>query len=155
MMTEIIAYEKEIKNMIYEIRGKQVMLDSDLARVYGCLNGTKDINKAVKRNMNKFPEDFYFQLSEGEIKDHNLLCSRFHFGTLNKTRGKNMKYLPYVFTEQGVAMLASVLRTEKAAEVSVNIMRAFVEMRKFINHNATMFNRLNKVEDQIKIINGN
>ena len=130
-MTDIIAKEKEIKNMIYEIRGKQVMLDSDLARLYGCANGTKDINKAVKRNINKFPEDFYFELNGNEYK--NIL--RFQNGTLELKQGEYSKYLPHVFTEQGVAMLASVLKTEKAEEISVNIMRAFVEMRKFIFKN--------------------
>jgi len=123
-----------IKDMIYEVRGKEVMLDSDLAKLYGCNNGTKDINKAVKRNIERFPGNFYFQLSKQEA----LEISRFQFGTLNKNgdnRGYNIKYKPYVFTEQGVAMLSSVLRTKDAARVSVNIMNAFVEMRKFINEN--------------------
>ncbi len=123
-----------IKDMIYEVRGKEVMLDSDLAKLYGCTNGTKDINKAVKRNIERFPNNFYFQLFEKEAME----ISRFQNGTLNKNgdnRGYNLKYLPYVFTEQGVAMLSSVLRTKDAARVSVNIMNAFVEMRKFINEN--------------------
>lgn len=123
-----------IKDMIYEVRGKQVMLDKDLAKLYGCTNGTKDINKAVKRNIERFPDNFYFQLSEQEA----LEISRFQNGTLNKNgdnRGYNLKYLPYVFTEQGVAMLSSVLRTKDAARISVSIMNAFVEMRKFINEN--------------------
>jgi len=90
--------------MIYEIRGKQVMLDSDLAKLYQCTNGTKDINKAVKRNPERVPDDFYFQLNFEECN----FISRFHNGTLNKSedrRGTNIKYLPHVFTEQGVAML--------------------------------------------------
>lgn len=111
--------------MIYEIRGKQVMLDSDLAKLYQCTNGTKDVNKAVKRNLSKFPNDFYFQLIEEEW---NIL--RFQFGTANKIRT-----LPFCFTEQGVAMLATILRTSVAAEVSVQIMRAFVTMRKIIGVN--------------------
>ena len=115
-----------IENMIYEIRGKQVMLDSDLAKLYQCKNGTKDINKAVKRNIQKFPEDFYFQTT----MDERL---RFQFGTLDKNRGQYTKYLPYVFTEQGVSMLSSVLHTEIASKVSVNIMRAFVSMKKYIS----------------------
>ncbi len=134
-----------IKDMIYEVRGKQVMLDSDLAKLYGCTNGTKDINKAVKRNIERFPDNFYFQLSEQEA----LEISRFQFGTLNKNgdnRGYNLKYLPYVFTEQGVAMLSSVLRTKDAARISVSIMNAFVEMRKFINENKDVFKRLTTVE---------
>ena len=99
-MNEIIKKEDIlIEDMIYEVRGVQVMLDSDLARVYKCANGTKDINKAVKRNINRFPSDFYFQLTEEETKS---ICSRFQIGTLNKNnnlRGYNIKYLPYVFTE--------------------------------------------------------
>lgn len=124
--------EINIENMIYEIRGKQVMLDSDLAKLYHCGNGTKSINLAVKRNVNRFPNDFYFRLTEEETKN---VCSRFQIETLKIKRGYNIKYLPYVFTEQGVAMLASVLRTEVAEEVSVNIMRAFVAMRTYISSN--------------------
>ena len=124
--------DPEIKSLIYEIRGQQVMLDSDLAKLYQCKNGTKDINKAVKRNLQKFPGDFYFQLSHEEYT--NLL--RFHSGTSNPDVGRGgRQYIPYVFTEQGVAMLASVLHTEIAGIVSVNIMRAFVAMKKYISGN--------------------
>lgn len=119
-MEEIIEKENiEIEKLIYEVRGVEVMLDRDLAKLYQCTNGTKDINKAVSRNIERFPEDFYFQLTKEE-------CSRFQSGTLNIKRGKNIKYLPYVFTEQGVAMLASVLHTKIAVETSVKIMRSFV-----------------------------
>jgi len=134
-MNEIMVNETNIKNMIYEIRGRQVMLDSDLALLYQCKNGTKDINKAVKRNVNKFPKDFYFQLTIDEIKNVPL---RFQTGTLNNSnnkRGQHYKYLPHVFTEEGIAMLASVLHTDIAVSVSVNIMRTFVEMRKYISIN--------------------
>ncbi len=127
-MNEIIEKEN-IEKRIYEIRGKQVMIDSDLAKLYECTNGTKDINKAVKRNINRFPDDFYFQLTESEV--NNLW---FQNGTLNKTRGSNIKYMPHVFTEQGVAMLASVLHTEIATQVSVSIMRAFVAMRHYLGN---------------------
>jgi len=126
-MEELIKEEK-IENMIYEVRGKQVMLDSDLAKLYECKNGTKDINKAVKRNVKRFPNDFYFQLTMEE-------CSRFHFGTLNIKRGHNIKYLPYAFTEQGVSMLSSVLHTDIAVEMSIKIIRAFVTMRHYIGDN--------------------
>ncbi len=120
-----------IENMIYEIRGKQVMLDSDLARLYQCKNGTKSINLAVNRNVKKFPNDFYFQLTNNETE--NL---RFHFETSSSTTNYGGKrYNPYAFTEQGVAMLATVLHTPVAAEVSVNIMRSFVKMRKIISSN--------------------
>lgn len=133
---------KNIENLIYEIRGKQVMLDSDLARLYECSNGTKDINKAVKRNINKFPNDFYFELTTDE-------CLRFQNGTLNSKgnlRGQHVKYLPHAFTEQGVAMLSSVLKTEVAARVSVSIMRAFVAMRHYIGNNEY---RLSNVESKL------
>ena len=125
--------EKEdvkIENMIYEIRGKQVMLDSDLAKLYKCANGTKTINQAVKRHINRFPERFMFRLTEEEVK----IFSRSQLGTL-KGRGHNIKYLPYAFTEEGVAMLATVLRTPVAEEVSIRIMDAFVAMRKYISNN--------------------
>ena len=146
VMNEVI--EKEIINvedMIYEIRGEQVMLDSDLATLYHCKNGTKTINLAVKRHVNRFPERFMFQLTEEESK--KLL--RFQFETLNKSgnqRGQHLKYLPYVFTEQGVAMLATVLRTEVAEEVSIKIMDAFVAMRHYIGNNEY---RLLNIESKI------
>lgn len=134
-MNEIIIENSEnISSKIHEIRGVQVMLDSDLAVLYKCANGTKDINKAVKRNINRFPSDFYFELTEEETKN---LFSRFQPGTLNKSnnlRGYNIKYLPHAFTEQGVAMLASILHTNIAEAVSINIMRAFVAMRKYISN---------------------
>ena len=133
-MNELIVKEDiKIENMIYEIRGKQVMLDSDLAKLYECKNGTKDINKAAKRNISRFPEDFYFQLTRTEVQ--NL---RFQNGTSSHNKenyhGGN-RYLPYVFTEQGIAMLSSVLKTPVAEKVSINIMRAFVAMRKYISSN--------------------
>jgi len=117
-----------IQKMIYEIRGQQVMLDSDLARLFNCKNGTKDVNKAVKRNTDRFPEDFYFQLSNEECKT----ISRFQNGTLKRKQGQNIKYLPFVFTEEGVAQLASILHTEIAAQMSVAIMRAFVFLRHYV-----------------------
>ena len=142
----------EIKSMIYEVRGKQVMLDSDLAKLYGCKNGTKTINLAVKRNMERFPNNFYFQLTKDEyekiLKKNKIL--RFQSETLKENvslTGKHKKYIPYVFTEQGVAMLSSVLRTINAAKVSVNIMNAFVEMRKFINENKDVFKRMIEIEN--------
>ena len=116
------------KSKIYEIRGKQVMLDSDLAIVYSCANGTKTINQAVSRNKERFPEDFYFQLTKYEFD--NLKSQS---GTSSWNYG-GVRKLPYAFTEQGVAMLASVLRTKVAADVSIGIMRAFVEMRKYISN---------------------
>ena len=122
-----IQEKTDVEKLIYEIRGKQVMLDSDLAKFYKCSNGTKDINKAVNRNIDRFPEDFYFQLNEFEYE--NIL--RFQNGTSNIRGGR--RYLPYVFTEQGVAMLATVIHTSVASDVSIKIMRAFVHLRRYIS----------------------
>ena len=122
----IIKDNIKIEELIYEVRGKQVMLDSDLAKLYGCKNGTKSLNLAVKRHINKFPERFMFQLTENETK---LL--RFQ----NETTNNMSRTLPYVFTEQRVAMLATVLKTEVADEMSIKIMDAFVTMKNYINNN--------------------
>ena len=148
-MNDIIEKDLNIENMIYEIRGKQVMLDSDLAKLYKCANGTKSINLAVKRHINKFPERFMFQLNEEECK----MFSRFQFETLNK-RGHNIKYLPYVFTEEGVAMLATILRTSVAEQVSVLIMDAFVKMRHYIKDNLLDQQNINNIvlEDHSHIL---
>ena len=123
--------EKQIDNLIYEIRGIEVMLDSDLAKLYECANGTKTINQAVKRHIKKFPERYMFQLTKEEY-----IKLRSQSGTLEVDGvGKHSKYLPHVFTEQGVAMLATVLRTKVAEEISIQIMDAFVAMRKYIGSN--------------------
>ena len=137
-MNDVIKEEK-IENMIYEIRGKQVMLDSDLARLYGCSNGTKDINKSVKRNLNKFPVDFYFQLTDEETQK-----LWFQIGTTNNMSRTN----PHVFTEEGVAMLSSVLKTNIACEMSVKIIRVFVYMRKYLsssNKDSMLVNHENRI----------
>lgn len=133
--------EATIKNLIYVIRGQQVMLDSDLAMLYQV--ETKNLNKAVKRNANRFPEDFCFQLSEEE---YNSL--RFQFGTSKEVEpGKGgRRYLPYAFTEQGISMLSAVLRSEVAVKVSVRIMRTFVEMRRFMANNSLVLSRINELE---------
>ena len=129
-----------IKNLIYTIRGKQVMLDRDVAFLYEV--ETKRINEAFKRNIERFPEEFCFQLKEFE---YNSLRSQ--IATLkNYGRGQHRKYLPYAFTEEGVAMLSAVLHSSKAINVSVNIMKAFVEMKKFISLNRQVFERLTNVE---------
>jgi len=120
--------EIKIENLIYEIRGKQVMIDSDLARLYQCKNGTKSINLAVKRNIERFPNDFYFQLTKVEFE--NL---KFQIETSSINNYGGVRKLPYAFTEQGVAMLASVLKTEIASKVSIDIMRSFVLMRRYIS----------------------
>ena len=122
------------------------MLDSDLAKLYQCKNGTKSINLSVKRNIDKFPNDFCFQLSDEEY--YKL---RFQNETANMSRN-----LPYVFTEQGVAMLATVLRTSVASQVSINIMRAFVEMRKYISNDLIEQRYINKLvikhDEDIKLL---
>ena len=111
-----------IEPLIKVIRGQQVMLDRDLATLYGV--ETKRLNEQVKRNIKRFPEDFMFQLTKDE-------CLRSQIATLNEGRGQHLKYMPYVFTENGVAMLSSVLRSDTAIEVNIRIMRAFVSMRHF------------------------
>ena len=130
-MNELLEKENiKIENMIYQIRGKQVMLDSDLARLYQCANGTKAINLAVKRHINRFPERFMFQLTDDEFNKFDW----FQIETGYDKR-KHSSTLPYVFTEQGVAMLATILRTEVAEEISIRIMDAFVNMKKYISLN--------------------
>ena len=111
-----------IENKIFQIRGKKVMLDRNLAKLYGV--ETKQLTRQVRRNSKRFPEDFMFELTRREYQDF-LRCQ---FGTLK--RGKHSKYLPYAFTEQGVAMLSSVLNSERAIIVNVQIMRAFVNLRR-------------------------
>ena len=108
--------EINIKKMVYEIRGKQVMLDSDFAKLYHCKNGTKTINLAVKRHINRFPERFIFSLTREEY----YCILRFQSETLELEQGKYSKYLPFAFTEQGVAMLATIHKTNIAEEVSIN-----------------------------------
>ena len=125
----IVKDDVVIENLIYEIRGKQVMLDSDLAKLYECVNGTKTINLAVKRHINRFPERFMFKLSDVEYKS---LRFQVETSSLEKDYG-GRRYNPYVFTEQGVAMLATVLRTGVAEEISIRIMDAFVAMRHYID----------------------
>ena len=130
-MNELEVLEKiKIEDMIYEIRGKQVMLDSDLARIYHCKNGTKEINQDVKNNINKFPERYSWVLTDEES---NKLLVKF-FDQKIERRGGRYKN-PRVFTEEGVAMLATILKTKVASRTSIAIMDAFVNMRKFISTN--------------------
>ena len=129
-MNNLIINEREIQNKIYTIRGMQVMLDSDLAYYFECVNGTKDINKAVKRNKDRFPEYFCFQLTNDEYE-----FLRFQNGTSNDNTRGGRRYNPYVFTEGGVAMLSGVLHSEIAINVSIKIIQAFVLMRNYISNN--------------------
>lgn len=141
--SNIIKYEtQDIKNLIYTVRGKQVMLDSDVAMLYN--TETRAINQAVKRNIERFPDEFGFQLTDSEFSH---LRSQFVILNAKINNGKVIrKYNPYVFTEQGIVMLSGLLRNEIAIKVSINIIEAFVEMRKFIANNSNMFNRLTTVE---------
>ena len=122
------ASASTISGMIHVVRGQRVMLDSDLAALYGVETG--QLNRAATRNKSRFPEDFRFRLAKEELE-----ALRFQTGTSNEGRG-GRRYLPHAYTEQGVAMLSSVLRSETAVRVSVQIMRAFVEMRRFLAANA-------------------
>ena len=144
--------ELNIENMIYEIRGKQVMLDSDLAKLYQCKNGTKEINQAVKNNPDKFPERYSFQLSDNE---YNNLRSNFLTSSLESGYG-GRRYNPRVFTEQGIAMLSTILKSKVAVETSIRIMDAFVKMRKYISANLieqdNMKNMLIKHDNEIKLL---
>lgn len=138
-MSNSIITQKEIENQIYNVKGKQVMLDSDLAKIYQV--ETKVFNQAVKRNADRFPESFCFQLAQDEFDTINL---RSQIVTSSLNYG-GRRYLPYAFTEQGIAMLSAVLRSDIAVKVSIEIMNAFVEKRKMVVNNAALFHRLDKM----------
>ena len=137
----VVEYDiEDIKKKIYTIRGKQVMLDSDVAELYHY--ETKDINRNVKNNIGRFPEYYCFQLTEKEYEA--LRCKIF---TLNKNgRGQHRKYLPYVFTEHGITMLAGMLKSEEAVNISIKIVNSFIEMRRFIANNQLLFERISNIE---------
>ncbi len=128
-----------IERKIYFIRGHKVMLDEDLAELYGV--PTKRLNEQVRRNEKRFPQDFMFQLSSEEA-----VSLRPHFATLKSGRGRHRKYLPYVFTEQGVAMLSTVLNSGRAIEVNIQIMRTFVKLREMIASHKDLARRLDELE---------
>ena len=145
MEEEQLSTEIEnIKNLIYTIRGKQVMLDSDVAMLYHY--PTKRINETVRRNIERFPENFCFKLTKSETEN---LRSQFATSSLDKESYGGRRTLPYVFTEQGIAMLSGLLKNRIAIQVSISIMNAFVEMRKFIATNGQIFERLTNVEYKI------
>jgi len=129
--------QKEIENRIFTFQGVQVMIDRDLAEIYGV--ETKALNQAVKRNIERFPVPFRFQLTEHEKNELVTNCDRFD-------KLKHSSVLPYAFTEQGVAMLSAVLRSGTAIKVSIQIMQAFVEMRKIILNHVALFRRLDRIE---------
>lgn len=141
----IASNDAQIRDMIYTVRGQQVMLDSDLAELYEV--ETKALNRAAKRNEDRFPEDFRFKLTREELD--NLRCQ---IGTLagqDTDSSIGRTYLPHVYTEQGVAMLSGVLRSRVAIDASVRIMRAFVEMRHFIADNAHMFEQIRSIDHRL------
>jgi hypothetical protein len=135
-MNELIPIEQKI----HEIRGQKVMLDFDLAEMYQ--TETKVLNQSVKRNIERFPERYMFQLTKEE-------CSRFQIGTLNTGRGSNIKYLPFAFTEQGVAMLSAVLHTDIAVQVSINIMDAFVAVRNYLANNVSVLHEIEFLKKEL------
>ena len=147
MSKELVISQTQIENLIYNVRGVQVMLDRDLAEMYGV--ETKRLNEQVKRNIERFPSDFMFQITESEweiLRSQNATLRfeepiRSQNVTLESTHGKHRKYLPFVFTEQGVAGLSGVLKSETAAKVYVAITRAFVAMRKVIQDNQLVYSR--------------
>ena len=137
MNTRIVLQEGGIRNLICTLRDVQIMVDADLANLYGV--ETKVLNQAVKRNSNRFPDSFRFQLSETEKSELVTICDRFD-------NLKHSSSLPYAFTEQGVAMLSAVLRSETAIQISILVINAFVEMRRYIAENGGLLQRLDSLE---------
>lgn len=138
MTSEALLPVERIETVIFYARGERVILDADIAVLYGV--ETKALVRAVKRNMDRFPQDFMFQLTPEEVS--NL---RYQFGT---SSWGGRRYLPYAFTEQGVAMLSGVLRSEQAVKVNVEIMRAFVRLRRMVNEQAELARKLDALEDR-------
>ena len=134
---------ENIEGMIHEVRGAQIIIDRDLAKLYGV--ETKALNQAVKRNIERFPEDFMFRLTKDE-------CLRSQIVTLNTGQGEHLKYMPYAFTENGVAMLSGVLRSETAVAVNIRIMRTFTTLRKSVIHHEDLAVRVEALEfNQLKL----
>jgi len=147
-MDEVILYnEEKIASLIYIIRRKRVMIDSDLAKIYNL--ETKVLKQAVRRNIHRFPPDFMFELTKNE---YDSLRSQI----VTLKRGSHSKYLPFVFTEHGSLMLASVLRSETAVKASINIVRAFVKLREILATNKDLANKIaemeKKYDEQFKIV---
>ena len=138
--TQLVQPE-QIEQVVLLIRGQRVMLDRDLAALYGVETG--NLNKAVQRNADRFPTDFIFQLTADETE-----ALRFHFGSLK--RGQHFKYLPLVFTQEGVAMLSSVLRSPRAAQVNIAIMRVFVRLRETLALHKDLAHKLAQLERKIE-----
>ena len=148
---------QSIQNRIYEIRGERVMLDRDLAILYEV--ETKALNLAVKRNIKRFPSDFMFQLTKVEFEglrfqietSKNNDSLRLQNETLKKSRGQHSKYLPYAFTEHGVAMLSGILKSDKAINMNIAIMRAFVEVRKVLLKQSDLKEQLKEIKEKLGV----
>ncbi len=138
--TDLIHSER-IENAIYLIRGEKVMLDRDLAKLYGVMTGA--LNQAVRRNRERFPEDFMFQLTAAEVRQLNLSQT-----VIGSEKHRDPRLRPYAFTEQGVAMLSTVLRSKQAISVNIEIMRAFVKLRQMLTSNAELSRRLDELESK-------
>jgi phage regulator Rha-like protein len=134
-----------VKERILIVRGKKVMLDRDLAELYGV--ETKTLNQAVKRNIERFPEDFMLKLNTEEVE----ISSRSQIVTLNR-RGSNMKYQPYAFTEQGIAMLSSVLNSTKAIQINIQIIRIFTKMRDMVDSYKDLARRISQIEELLSVL---
>ena len=159
IMNEVMIDNSKIENMIYEIRGKHVMFNSDVARLYNV--ETKVLNQVIKRNINRFPEEFCFQITIEELGNLSLRSQNVTLNKSNNYRGLHYKYLPYVLTEQGIMMLSGLLKNDIAAKVNVQIIDAFVKMRKYISGNLYLNekiivnheNRILKLEESFDKLN--
>ncbi len=139
-----------VQNLIYEIRGQKVMLDSDLARLYGI--ETRELKQAVRRNLKRFPADFMIEL---DLEEYHAMkaCSRSQIVTLDKKgRGSNVKYKPFVFTELGVAMLSSVLKSETAIQANIDIMRAFSQVRQYLMAASTVSAEVKELRAKVDLL---
>ena len=154
IMNEVMIDNSKIENMIYEIRGKHVMFNSDVARLYNV--ETKVLNQVIKRNTNRFPEEFCFQITIEELGNLSLRSQNVTLNKSNNYRGLHYKYLPYVLTEQGIMMLSGLLKNDIAAKVNVQIIDAFVKMRKYISTNLIEQKYINKMvfdhDNEIKLL---
>lgn len=147
MTHELISVPTEsVERSILLIRSQKVILDRTLARLYGV--STSVLNQAVRRNPERFPPDFMFQLTMAETKALDPIRLRSQIVTLKQSWGRHIKYRPYAFTEHGILMLSSVLRSERAVQVNIQIMRAFVRLREILASNAELNHRLDALEDK-------
>jgi hypothetical protein len=144
--TSITLPDESIEDTILLIRGKRVILDHDLARLYGVT--TRALNQAAKRNLDRFPEDFMFQLTKAETEEwQRLKPLRSQIVILKKARGTHLKYQPYAFTEHGILMLSSVLKSPRAVQVNIQIMRTFVRLRQMLASHDSLIERLDELEE--------